>query len=93
MKTAVINIKIEQKIKQDAQKIAGELGFSLSSLITAQLKQLVRTRTFTIVAPPLKLTPYAKKMIKEVREARKKGDTSPVFTKMEDAIKWLDSDK
>lgn len=45
MNTAVINIKTDPKLKKQAQNIAAQLGFSLSSLINAYLKQLVRDKT------------------------------------------------
>jgi addiction module RelB/DinJ family antitoxin len=50
MNTAVINIKTQPIIKEKAQKVAKELGFSLSSLVTAYLKQLIETKTvnFTV---------------------------------------------
>ena len=45
MKTAVINIKTDTEVKANAQKVASELGFSLSSLINGYLRQLVKTKT------------------------------------------------
>lgn len=44
MNTAIINIKVDPEVKSKAQKVAAELGLSLSSLINAYLKQLIRTR-------------------------------------------------
>jgi antitoxin component of RelBE/YafQ-DinJ toxin-antitoxin module len=41
MYTAVINVKTHPEIKSQAKKIAEELGFSLSSLVNAYLKQLI----------------------------------------------------
>ena len=43
MKT-VINIKTEKEVKIDAQKLAKEMGFSLSALINAYLKQFLRNK-------------------------------------------------
>ena len=43
MKT-VINIKTDKEVKKDAQKIAADLGFSLSAIINAYLKQFVRNK-------------------------------------------------
>ncbi|MBI2613440.1 MAG: type II toxin-antitoxin system RelB/DinJ family antitoxin [Candidatus Levybacteria bacterium] len=47
MNTAVINIKTDPKVKAQAKKIARKLGFSLSSIINAFLKQLIKTRRVT----------------------------------------------
>jgi len=43
MKT-LINIKADKEIKKDAQRIAADLGFSLSAVINAYLKQFVRNK-------------------------------------------------
>ncbi|OGK16293.1 hypothetical protein A2690_02825 [Candidatus Roizmanbacteria bacterium RIFCSPHIGHO2_01_FULL_39_12b] len=90
MKTAVINLKIDSELKKDVQKIAEDLGFSLSAIISSQLKQLVKTRTFTVDAKPLKPTPYLKKILREAEEDEKKGFVSPTFDNVDDAIAWLD---
>ena len=41
----MINIKADREVKQNAQKIAEELGLSLSAVINAYLKQLVRNKS------------------------------------------------
>ncbi|MDP2909961.1 MAG: DUF6364 family protein [bacterium] len=43
MKT-VINIKADKEIKKKAQKIADELGLSLSAVINAYLRQFIRNK-------------------------------------------------
>jgi len=40
----VINIKTEKEIKKDAQRIAKNLGLSLSAVVNAYLKQFVRNK-------------------------------------------------
>ena len=50
MNTAVINIKVKKDLKYEAQLLAEELGISLSSLITACLKQTVRKRVLELNA-------------------------------------------
>lgn len=47
MNNAVIQIRTNQELKESAQKVAEELGFSLSSLIKAFLKNVTRTKTVT----------------------------------------------
>ena len=37
MKTAMLNIKIDPRVKKDAVKVAEDLGFSLSAIINASL--------------------------------------------------------
>ncbi len=43
MKTA-ISIKLDQDLKEDIQGLAQEFGMSLNTLITVQLKELLRQR-------------------------------------------------
>lgn len=40
----VINIKTEKEVKLHAQKLAKEMGFSLSAVINAYLRQFVRNK-------------------------------------------------
>lgn len=57
MKTAVLNIKIDPKVKEEAQKVADELGFTLSAIINASLKNLARSKTvsFSVLEPSARL--------------------------------------
>ncbi len=91
MNTASIFIKTEPKIKQAAQKTAEELGFSLSSLINAFLRQLVKTKTITFSAKELDEIPNARTraILKQAEEDLKTGNTSPLFDNAKDAIDWL----
>ena len=47
MNNAVIQIRTDIELKESAQKVAEELGFSLSSLIKAFLKNVTRTKIVT----------------------------------------------
>lgn len=88
MNTAIINIKTEKDLKTKVQKVANELGISVSALINGYLKQVVRSQKviFTIDEKPSK---YLIEAIKQARKERKEGKSSPVFDNAEDAIKWL----
>ena len=44
MKT-IINIKTEPEVKESAQKLAAELGLSLSAVINGYLNQFIRNRS------------------------------------------------
>ncbi|PIR40546.1 MAG: hypothetical protein COV32_02820 [Candidatus Yonathbacteria bacterium CG10_big_fil_rev_8_21_14_0_10_43_136] len=75
MKTAMINIKTDKAVKEEAQKLAAELGFSLSALVTASLKQFVRTREV---------------VIEEVeKDIKAKKNISPAFTNAREASAYL----
>lgn len=89
MKTAVLNIKIDPKVKDDAQKVADELGFTLSAIITASLKNLARSKTvsFSLFEPSQRL----KQSMASARRDRAQGKSVGPFRDAESAIKSLRS--
>ena len=89
MNTAVVITKTDPEVKEQAQRVAKKLGISLSSLVNAYLKQIVRTRRveFTLEEEP---SEYLVKTIKQAEENYRTGKTSPAFTKAKDAVKYLD---
>ena len=91
MNTASIFVKTEPKIKEEAQKTAAELGFSLSSLINAFLRQFVKTKTITFSAKELDEIPNAhlRSLIEKAEEDLKKGNTSPKFKTADEFIDYL----
>lgn len=94
MNTAVINIKTDSKIKKQAQKVAGDLGFSLSSLINGYLKQLVRTKgiQFSLVDNE-EPSDYLVRALHESETDVAAGWVSPALTNATDAIAWLNNPK
>jgi len=70
MNNAVIQIRTDQELKESAQKVAEELGFSLSSLIKAFLKNVTRTKT---VAFSTGEAPSAW-LLEQMQQALKTGD-------------------
>ncbi|KKT57664.1 MAG: Toxin-antitoxin system protein [Candidatus Giovannonibacteria bacterium GW2011_GWC2_44_9] len=85
----VINIKTDQKVKDEAKKIAKEMGLSLSAVINAQLRQLVREQEIRFSVAP-NMTSYLENIAKEARSdyARKKN-VSPAFGIAESAARYL----
>ena len=92
MNNTVINIRTDAKLKSSAQKIAENLGLSLSGLINGFLKNLVKTKTayFSLKEKP---SDYLIKAIKEAEEDWKTGRVSAKFTNAKDAIAWLNDPK
>ena len=88
METAVINIKVQPELKLEAQTLAEELGFNLSSLINALLKQVVRTRTLVVSAGEEPNT-YLLESLKESRQDIKAGRISSSFGSAKAAVRWL----
>lgn len=87
MNTAVINIKIDEKTKKEAQQIAKELGVSLSSVIKAYLKQLVRTKKI-ILTTEEEPTEFMLDALKESKEDIKTGRVVS-FKNIDNAIDYF----
>lgn len=90
MKT-MMNIKIDKGLKDQAAELAGAMGFNLSSVVSAMLRNFVSMRELNVSLAP-KMTPYLESAIKEVMK-EKDTEQSPVFKNHKDAIAWLDSQK
>ncbi|OGH18948.1 MAG: hypothetical protein A2868_03755 [Candidatus Levybacteria bacterium RIFCSPHIGHO2_01_FULL_40_15b] len=89
MNTAVIITKTEPATKVQAQRLAKDLGVSLSSLINAYLRQLVRTRRveFDLGEEP---SSRLKKILRQAEKNWKSGNHSPAFKTGEEAVAWLE---
>lgn len=48
MSISIINFKTDAKLKLEAQKLAAELGVSLSSVLNDALRKFVRDRQITL---------------------------------------------
>lgn len=88
MNTSVINVKVSPDLKIQAQTLAEELGFSLSALINACLKQIVRTRVVSFSASE----EPSEYMINALNESRKdvKAGRTISFKSGEKALSYLD---
>lgn len=89
MNATSVHIKIESDIKMQAQKIAEELGLSLSSVMKALLKQFIRTKHLSVglsEEPSVYMVEGLRKADREYKD----GNTSPSFANVEDSFKWLD---
>ena len=91
MKTTMINIKADKEVKKQAQKLAEELGFSLSSLVTASLKQFIRTREVRFSSIP-RMTPELEKLLGSVEgDIANRKNLSPALSSPEEVEEYLDS--
>lgn len=86
MNTAVINLKVEPRLKKDGQRLARNLGLTLSALMKSLLRKAVRKKKVELELVP---TPYLEQALKEAEEDRKAGRVSPRFDNAEDAMAWL----
>lgn len=84
-----IYIRMNPDIKEKAQEVADKLGFSLSSLIKAYVKQLIKTKRvdFSLEEKP---SQYLIDSIKRAERDIKKGNVSPAFKTGKEAVEWLE---
>ena len=89
MNTATINIKTDPQLKAQAQIVAKELGFNLSSVINAHLRDLVRNRriSFSLDGEP---SDYFIQALKESDADVKAGRTKS-FKSADEAVSYLNS--
>lgn len=90
MKT-IINIKADKEVKENAQKVAEELGLTLSAIVNASLKQFIRTREVYFSSVP-RMTEELEILINQAnKDYKEKKNISPVFASAKDALDYLHS--
>ncbi|MBU2635269.1 type II toxin-antitoxin system RelB/DinJ family antitoxin [Patescibacteria group bacterium] len=79
MKT-VINIKTDKEVKKNAKRVAEDLGFSLSAVINAYLKQFVRNKEVYFSVIP-RMSSELEKLLGEIEiDIKKKRNISVAFS-------------
>lgn len=87
----VIHIKSDKEVKENAQKLAKELGLNLSDVINASLRNFIRTREIYISAVP-RMTPELENLLERVEDDIKNNkNLSPVFSSYKEASEYLDN--
>jgi len=90
MKT-VIHIKADKEVKENAAKVAKELGLNLSDVINASLRTFIRTRTVIFTDTP-QMTPELERHLEKVEEDIKHGrNLVGPFKSAREANDYLDS--
>lgn len=91
MASTVISIKTDRGVKEEAQKIAKEMGFPLSTLINAFMRQFIKNKTVYFTTMPTENIGEAMgKELEKIEKDIKKGlNLSPKFERMEDALNFL----
>lgn len=87
----VIHIKANKEVKENAQKVAKDLGLSLSDVINASLRNFIRSREIIFSDIP-QMTPELEKLLDKVEDDIKHNrNLSPAFKTPEEMDKFLDS--
>lgn len=84
MAKTVINIKAEREVKANAQRLADELGLSLSDVVNASLRNFIRTREVRFSSVP-EMTPELERLLGTIEQdiKSKKGLSRAMTTKKE----------
>jgi len=91
MAKTLISIKADREVKRNAQKLAQELGFSLSDVVNASLRNFIRTREVRISSIP-HMTLELERLLGVVEKDIKTGkNMSPAFSSAEEANEYLAS--
>lgn len=88
MKTAVLNVKVDELVKKRAQAVASSFGIPLSTLVNAYLIELADTGQIHFSAVEV-MTPKMEKVIEQAEKEIKAGDTAGPFDTSEQAIAYL----
>lgn len=75
----IINVKISKTLKQDAQALAEEIGVPLSTVVIANLKEFVRSRSLTVSALPRLKPEIEKELGAAIADFQKGKNISPVM--------------
>lgn len=87
----IINFKISKSLKREAQELADEIGVPLSTVVLANLKDFVRSRSLTVSALP-RLKPAIELEIGEAIADYKQGrNVSPKLITSRDVTTYLES--
>lgn len=87
----MINIKADREVKLEAQRLAKELGLSLSDVMNASLRNFIRTREVRVSDIP-RMTPELERLIGIAeRDLKAKRNVSPLLKTPEEVERYLDS--
>lgn len=85
----VLNVKIDKDLKEQAQEVAKSVGIPMSLVVSANLKDFIRTRTVTMTDIPQLKPEVVAELLKIEKDIKKRKDLSPAFTDINEAINWL----
>lgn len=85
-----ITIKTNTKLRNEAKKLAGDLGINLTSVVNAFLRQFVRERKFSVSAEPM---PTKEKiaLLQKISEEMDRGEFEGPFEDVDSFLKTLNA--
>jgi len=93
MQRVILQVPMSKDLKQKAEIVSFDMGFSsLQEIIRVLLNKLAR-REFSISINDEIPNERLKKIFRQADKDLKEGKASPTFDNVEDAIAWLHRDK
>lgn len=89
--TTVLNVKIDDKLKKEAQQVAKDIGLPMSTVVAASLRDFVRNRSITISDAPRLRPEVESELLQLSKDAKIGKSVSPAFDNVRDAVDWLNS--
>ena len=87
----IINVKISKSLKREAQVLADEIGIPLSTVVIANLKDFVRSRSLTVSALP-RLKPTIERELGEaILDYRNGLNISKKFSSPKEVTAYLET--
>jgi len=88
MKT-LLNIKIEEETKREAQITAREFGISMSALVNALLLQVIREKRLELSTAP-RMSKKLEKLLDTIeKDTKEEKNFSPTFSSGKEAVDYL----
>ena len=89
MTKTLLNVKTDDVVKKEAQRLASELGIPLSTVVNAYLKEFIREREVRFSLEPC-VRPEVGRLLKAASaDYRKRKNVSKPFAHAEDALVYL----
>jgi antitoxin component of RelBE/YafQ-DinJ toxin-antitoxin module len=88
MKTAGLNVKVDDQVKKQAQAVAASFGIPLSTLVNAYLVELGQTRQVHFSAVEI-MTPEIEKIVETAQKEIEAGETVGPFKTTSEAVSFL----
>lgn len=90
MEKTLLNVKTDKNIKEEAQKVAKELGLPLGTIINAYLRELIREKKVLFSSPPIP-NKKTQKLLKKIDADIRFGKNSKGPFTYDEAVEYLGS--
>lgn len=92
MQRVVVQVPMSKELKDEAETVSSDLGFSsIQEAIRVLLTKLSRREfSLKVVENEEEPSQYLLSAMRKAKKNRKAGKSSPIFTNIADELKWLE---